>query len=210
MNWERVEVASPWIDSETETQFRAMLEAALERYDRLHLSASLASCVIELASNAGKANLKRVFFEEQNWDIHDSGTYTDRLRKFKEGVLRKEWMLEYIGKAAERGLHIRIVLAHCEDGLKIEVINNLPILAQDERRLREKFQNAMQCETLFEFYRKHQLDDSEGEGLGLAMSVLLLKSESLPASLLRVGSHGNETIARVEIPFTDRFQPTRN
>lgn len=53
-------------------------------------------------------------------------------------------------------------------------------------------------------------DSTEGEGLGLVLSLILLKAENLDPSLFRIGTKNGLTFARIEIPFSNKFVSKRN
>lgn len=61
---------------------------------------------------------------------------------------------------------------------------------------------------LVSFYMANA-DQTEGEGMGLVMNLLLLKGENINPGLFRVGMRDGKTMARIEIPFTDNFKSVR-
>jgi len=193
------------IGCDFEKRLKQAIQGILCVHGRADLDDLVVQCVLELATNATKANVKHLYFREKNWDIHDSRRYLERLEAFRAEVLHHEPMTIYSRRALDEGLSVRVVLEHDARGLKVEVINNLPIIAADERRIREKFRYAMKYESLLDFYMNHG-DLSEGSGLGFALTVLILRSKNIPPSFLRVGMRGAETVARIEIPFTDDHQ----
>ncbi len=188
------------IDDELEQWLQDILHQVLNRYGKAHLKDPLCTCVLELATNANKANMKHVFFRERGWDIHELDAYPARLKEFRDRVLHYESTLEYARKARESGLFVKVHVAHSDEGVKIAVYNNLPVIPEDERRIREKFLHALEYRNLVDFYRDYG-DHSEGSGLGFALMVLMLRSEGIPPSLLRVGTDGEQTAARIEVPF---------
>ncbi|HMW59976.1 MAG TPA: hypothetical protein PKE49_14475 [Leptospiraceae bacterium] len=188
------------IDGELENWLQAVLGDILTSYDRLHLRDPLCTCLLELATNANKANMKHIFFLEKGWDIYDPQLYTERLKEFRDHVLHFESTVAYAEKAKQAGLYVRVSIHHSPAGLKIAVYNNLPVIPEDEKRIREKFLHALEYQNLVDFYRDYG-DNSEGSGLGFALMVLMLRSEGIPPSLLRVGTDGGQTAARIEVPF---------
>jgi len=199
-----IEVVAATVDQEIQERLKIILRRILARYDYSHLEAALFSCTLELAVNANRANVKTIYFEEKNWDLGDNIDYAERLRTFKQEVLSGNWLKTYGDKSAARGLVVRIRFNHSSDGLRIEVINNRPLHPEDEKRIRKKFSTATAYKNLVDFHRAHGTEESEGEGLGVALSVLILKSEKIPPSVLRIGSDGHQTMARIEIPFAVR------
>jgi len=199
-----IEIVTSSIDHEMEERLKTTLNLLLTHYDCMQLEGALFTCTLELAVNAERANVKTVYFEEKNWDLNDSQKYPERLHIFKEEVLSGDWLRAYGAKTAARGLYVRIVFAHSAEGLLIEVLNNRPLLREDERRISEKFSQIENYENLVDFHRDHGDELNEGEGLGVALSVLLLKSENISKSAFNIGSDGTQTMARIQIPFAGR------
>lgn len=160
----------------------------------------LFACILELATNATKANMKYLYFHEHGWDIAKSEEYGERLKRFKIQSRDQAWVKDYARKAKETGLWVQILFTRLAGGVRVEVTNNLPLIPEDERRVREKMQLARKYTSIIDFFQEHG-DDTEGEGLGFAMSVIMLKREKIDPDLFRIGSDGKNTTAAVEIPF---------
>ena len=204
----RIEIVSFRMDEAAERQLLLTIEKILSRYNRESLKDALFACALELATNATKANMKHVFFAEAGLDILDAEDYEKGIAKFKETVLSKKWLSEYGDRAKALGLHVRMIFTHTPDGLRIEIVNNRHILPQDEDRIRQKFQKAMQYDSLADYFMDNS-DQTEGEGLGFAMNILLLKGENIAPSLFRIGREERGTVARIEVPFTANFTSIR-
>ena len=204
---EPMELLLPDVTDANERGVGLALSAVLERYGRAGMQQTLYVCVRELVANAVKANVKNVFFDEEGLDISDHEQYEKGIALFKKH-LNEEWIRVQYRRARERGLDVRIFFTHSMDGLRIEVVNNIEITPEDERRIREKFAKGMSYDNLVSFYLEHG-DDTEGEGIGFALSVLLLRGEHINPALFRVGSSDGRTIARIEIPFTEKFRSIR-
>jgi len=204
----QIKIVSFSVDEAVEQQLRLTVQRILERYERAHLSDAIFACALELATNATKANMKHVFFTELGLDIAIPAEYEEGMARFKKTALTREWLESYADKAQKMDLRVQMVFTHTVDGLRIEIINNRQILPQDEDRIREKFNRAMQYDSLHQYYLDNS-DQTEGEGLGFALSILLLKGENLDASLFRIGREDRGTIARIEVPFTENFVSVR-
>ena len=126
---------------------------------------------------------------------------------FKEKLTFRN-LKEYSNKIKSLNYKVNIRFVYNEFGLRIEVINNTPIPKIDENRLRKKFAAAMKYESISDYYMENA-DHSEGEGLGIALIIILLKNQGLNPEYLRIGSKGDRTIARVEIPFSNDYIPYR-
>ncbi len=203
-----IEIVSPCVDEATEDKLQYALKSILDRYEKSHLQESLFACIVELATNGTKANMKHIFFEESGMDIADPEQHRKGRQLFKEQTHNIDWMKEYAAKALERGYFVKIVITHTPDGLRIEVMNNRPLLPDDERRIRQKLEFGMQYTNIIDYYQEHA-DDAEGEGLGFALNLILMKAEKIDTSLFRIIKAPDATIARIEIPFNEKFETSR-
>lgn len=195
------------LSDEDEAIIEKSIEKILNFYRKPELKEVTYSCVKELMVNGTKANLKNIFFDENNLDINSADDFEEGTQKFKENI--SEQFAKELGKIAiKRGLFVRLIIEHEPMGLRIEAMNNTHINSKDEERLREKLKNAMDCENIIDFYMKFA-DETEGAGIGLALVVVLLKESGIDPSHFRVFIKEKYTTARLEIPFSERFIPTR-
>ncbi|HNM05819.1 MAG TPA: histidine kinase, partial [Leptospiraceae bacterium] len=91
----------------------------------------------------------------------------------------------------------------------IECVNNTPILPAEEKRLREKMKKSMAYDSIAEFYMDN-MDNTEGAGLGIAMTMILLKNEGIDPNLFRIVTKPDKTLARIEVPFTSDYVTFRD
>jgi hypothetical protein len=75
--------------------------------------------------------------------------------------------------------------------------------------MREKMKKAMGYNDIAEFYMDN-MDNTEGAGLGIALIMILMKNEGIDPNLFRIVTTSTYTIARVEIPFTDKYVSIRS
>jgi hypothetical protein len=104
-------------------------------------------------------------------------------------------------------LEVQLHFFHDPRGLRIEV-RSTALLTAEEHRIRRRLTAGMGYEDLVQFYRTHG-DRSEGEGLGLAMVLLLYRAEGLNPHLFRIGVVDGETLARLEVPLSPNFVSVR-
>ena len=175
----------------------------LDKYKKPELQSIVYTCTKELALNGTKANIKRIFFEENNLDINDEEDYEKGIHLYKN-VIREEEVIKYGPKAKQKGLFVKISFIHNAEVLKIEVMNNTEMTDQEATRLREKFSQVMKYDDLMQYYTDHA-DDTEGAGLGLALIMILLMAEGINPGFFRIGMEKNSTIARLEIPLTKEY-----
>jgi hypothetical protein len=68
---------------------------------------------------------------------------------------------------------------------------------------------SMSYNDIAEFYMDN-MDNTEGAGLGIALIMIMMKSEGLDPALFRIGTLEDRTIARVEIPFNAEYVSKRS
>lgn len=195
------------LTNNVEKQLDFLIATVLKKYGREGLQAALYSCVKEIVVNATKANAKRVFFDEHGLKVADRDDYVKGMKRIKE-LLSENWIMEYGRKAKQRNMEVSIAVNHNADGLRIEVKNDADILPTDEERIRLKLAEGTTYDDLASFYMKN-MDNTEGEGLGLVMNLLLLKAENINPALFRVGMVNGKSLARIEIPFSENFKSVR-
>jgi len=194
-------------DAEINKFIRQVIKYACEYYNKPEYSDVLYGCTKELVINATKANLKRIFFQANNWDINNMGHYATGLPKFKK-ILETNEYKNYIEDLKKQNLWVKFNFIHSPDGFIIQVINNSAICNVEEGRIRMKLKRAMKLNDLVQMYNE-DIENSEGSGLGMALIVILMKSVKLDASLFRIGSKNEITTARIEIPFNKNFKTMR-
>ena len=193
---------------DTEKKLDKIIFFLLERYNQPDdLNTLIYTCTKELAINGLKANLKRIYFEENKLDINITADYEAGMQDYKK-CLTEEMATVYGRIAKNKRIFVQITFFHTLHGIRIEVINNSSITSQEERRLREKLSKVMEYEDLMDFYMANA-DDTEGAGMGLALIVTLLKKVGIDPNLFRIIIKPDHTLARLEIPFNKNYVPVR-
>ncbi|MFN3603185.1 MAG: histidine kinase [Leptonema sp. (in: bacteria)] len=193
-----------------EKHIKYALESILKKTEHERYIHSLYTILKELVINGCKANQKRIFFEDHNYNIFNEEDYKKGMEEYKKNF-SEEMAIEYGKKAKQKGLYVLIDFEFDQDGLRIEVINNSTIAAQEEKIMREKLKKSMGYNDLAEFYMDQAMSgESEGAGLGLALIIILLKGEGIDPNYFRIIIEKDKTIARLEIPFTENFVSKRN
>jgi hypothetical protein len=198
-----IRVISYAMSSDVENTLDKIVSRILEKFNRTDLKSLVYTCTKELAINGTKANLKRIFFEEQGLDIEQDTDYEKGMQLYKD-VMKEELTLQYGRKAKLSGLYVKISFVYNEDVLKIEVTNNTTITKQEEKRLREKLATTMKYDDLMQYYMDNA-DDTEGSGMGIALIIILLKGEKIDPNLFRMSIKENITTARIEIPMSKKY-----
>lgn len=184
------------------------LSTILEKYDKLPLVNTVYNVLFESILNGLKANAKKLFFLEHSLNIDDPDDYTKGILLFKKDI-NKSNLRQSGERNRERNIYVRVKFAYDDNGLEIEVLNNTELLPAEETRIREKLALGEKYDDLMSYYMDNS-DSTEGEGLGLVLSLILLKAENLDPSLFRIGTKNGLTFARIEIPFNTKFISKRN
>ncbi|AFM11255.1 hypothetical protein [Turneriella parva] len=192
----------------TEYFMRDFIKKILAKFNRPELAPAIGMIIKELTVNAAKANFKRILFIENNIDVENPADFERGMKIFREAI-SESMALEYGKKAKNARLNVHATFDFDENRLIVEIRNNLPMSRIEEERVREKFAQAMRCNDIAEFMMEN-VDETEGAGLGLILSLMALKSSQIDPHVLTISTnYESETIARVEIPFNEKYQPRR-
>lgn len=173
-----------------------------------NISNILYSALNELITNATRANMKRAYFKLHGIPFDESEHFFQGLTTFREIYPRIHNHPEYHRKLEEMDLEVSIKINLSPERLLIYVENNSLMTGEEERRIREKLAGAMNVKDLIQFSLKHG-DSKEGEGLGLAMVVQLLKYLGFNPGLFRIYTDRQWTVSRLEFPLDDEYLPLR-
>lgn len=195
------------LSEKMEKQIDSVVSLLLSHYNKAELQPTLYSLIKEMVVNGTKANAKHIFLQELNINSDVEQDYHNGMIQMKE-KLSEDFIIEYGQKAKTAGLDVKITFFHNDDGIRVEVTNNLTIIPADEKRLRLKLKEGMGYDDLASFYMAN-VDNTEGEGIGLVMNLLLLKAENIDPALFRVATNDGFTTARVEIPLSENFVSVR-
>jgi len=190
----------------TEFFMRDFIKKILTKFNRPELASAVSMLIKELTVNAAKANFKKLLFLENSIDVKKSDDYERGMRLFREAIT-DTMPFEYGVKAKQASLNVQTSFDFDADRIIIEVRNNLPMSEIEEARVREKLRQAMECEDIADFMMQN-VDETEGAGLGIILSLMALKSSAIDPHALTISTDfKNETIARVEIPLNQNYKP---
>ncbi|HRP69766.1 MAG TPA: hypothetical protein PLY93_09580 [Turneriella sp.] len=193
---------------ETEKDLNLIILRLLNKYNKLDLTATLYTCIKELAVNGAKANIKRILFDEVKIDLENEADYRRGLDVFREKLTDK-FINEYAQKAKNRGLYVDIKFEYDDTQLSVEVVNNSALTKREDERIREKFRDGLKYENIGELYMEMQ-DNSEGAGMGIALILMMLKSENIDPHYFTIYSdYTNKTVAKITFPMSSQFRDER-
>jgi len=178
-------------------QISQALEDFLMDEGRYDCFTSLNYIVAELAGNADKANLKRAHFAVQGLNQADPAQYEKGMAGFKQAVSSEGPSL--VKALTQRKAVLRVWFGRDEKNLVFTVFNNAPLLPIEAQRYREKIELARRYQTIQEVLGV-ELDQSEGGGLGLIITILMLRKLGLDEDQLTLTSDDQGTTATLVIP----------
>jgi putative nucleotidyltransferase with HDIG domain len=194
---EEVYISFQYVTRDIENDISSLLAKVLSRVDMSYLYDTFESIIRELVQNAVKANMKRIWFREMKLDINNSNDYLKGMQRFKEVVYHPEVLREKLLASLYRiTLRLRKVAA----GTVIEISNNAGIVPVELERLKSRVKKAVECANFAEAY-ENMYDASEGAGLGIILSVMLLKNSGMDSDDFIITTNNDLLRISITIPF---------
>ncbi|TGL19996.1 hypothetical protein EHQ46_11430 [Leptospira yanagawae] len=176
-----------------------LLDSLTIQYKIENLSAILFTIVKDLILNGFKANFKRLFFQENQLDIQSPADYELGVRMYKSLILSGRGNA-FEPLAREKNLYVRVKIEHGDTQIKFDIRNNSMLVRGEMQKIRNSLLHAQNYNDIMEYYIERG-DNSEGEGIGIALCIILLKGEGLPTDQFRIYHEDGETIAQLNIPL---------
>lgn len=164
----------------------------------LNIRDTIYTILKEMIINSVKANAKRVFFKQRQADIHNREDYDKHIKEFKKEFLENQDKYKELLK--KNDYNVIILFRFNKQGFQITVKNNVPITEEELNRVRQRIEKSKEYEDMTEIFLD-QADDTEGAGLGLSMSLLMLKNEGISSDYYTIKHLGRDTITRINIPL---------
>ena len=183
---------------ETEEYMEKILEIFLSEFGQDQLASRIGYCMKELAVNAKKANTKRIYFKEKNLDINNPKQYEQGMQSFKQETLDN--IDYYLQKQKEFGLYVKVVYHSKGNSFTMSIHNNSRISRKEQIRVYDRIARSRAFDSMEEALSS-VMDDSEGAGLGIVILVLMLKKMGLDEDAFDIDVEGEETVARITLPF---------
>lgn len=175
-------------------QERIFIEETINKYLNStgldHISTRLSYCLHEQATNAFRANAKRMFFIEKNLDINNPYDYQEGIKVFKSSITNEKDY--YLSLHHKQDLYIKFQIKLEESQLYISIINNASLTEEEKKKIDNKFHLAYKYESIIEALDELQ-DFEEGAGLGLFSIIMILKELGVKKNDFKLFSEGNET-----------------
>ncbi len=181
----------------------ALFAKILASMDRIFLLDTFITIIREICINAVKANAKRVYFRTIGINIDDHERYAEGIEQFKRNVIGHFESMEAELKNSD--LRVSFSIKKDANGLMIQVLNNSVIQPEEMARISMRMEKARHYEDFTEAYEEIY-DDTEGAGLGIVLTVLLLKNSGIGAENYRVVRGEKDTRTLLAIPYELRPQ----
>ncbi|MCU0821342.1 MAG: HDOD domain-containing protein, partial [Spirochaetes bacterium] len=176
----------------------AVIVKILSKHDLAYLLDPINTILREVITNAVKANAKRFYFQKQNLDINNPETYNTGVIGFKNDMIER--FMEIEDELSTSRFIADISFEKIVNGMSIIVKNNTPIHPEELKRIYLRIEKAKTYHDFSEAYGDIY-DDSEGAGLGLVLTILLLKNTGIGEDSFRIESSEHSTYARLDIPY---------
>lgn len=176
----------------------SVLVKILSRFDLTYLLDPVITVLREIITNAVKANAKRYFFKKLNLDINDPESYTKGLKKFKIDMMEKFTEIE--DELNRSGYIADLFIKKTGGGMMLTIKNNAPIHPTELERINIRLEKAKEYQDFTDAY-DDIYDDSEGAGLGLVLTILLLKNTGIGEDSFEIESNEYSTQVHLSIPF---------
>lgn len=195
---ETVEFTVQTLNIPQRRKFNYIIMKYLTLIDRLFYLNPVVTVFNELLDNAIRANMKRVEFDAMELDIHNPDDYKKGIENFSRKFHTKRNIVEKYVEGSEYNTLIRFELNR--KNFTITIINNSEITGTEMERIRERFSRGSE-ERAFLDVHKDVSDISEGAGMGIALSVFMLKSIGLSPEAVKIGNNKGYSITQLNVPL---------
>jgi HD-like signal output (HDOD) protein len=183
---------------QAESRLNKTLATFLGQLNRLELKDVVYTVLKENILNGIKANMKRIYFDRQELDIHNLDQYKKGIETFKD------YMLENLKSFEEQVIiekrYVLIEMWFDQENIYLLIQNNAPIAEEEENRIMERLMKADEIQDTAEVFMMG-MDETEGAGLGLLLMGCLIKNEGIPLTNFDIKSDGDATNATLTIPL---------
>lgn len=187
-----------YFNSDSNLFVNSLVKKVLERNDKIFLHHTLCSVLKELIINAVKANSKRYFFKSNNIDIENIEEYNRGMANFKDFIIDEQESVETMLKKLD--LKVEIYLKKDDGDLKIYIRNNTPLLPAEISRIQKHIRKAKEYKDFTDIFTDDECDDTEGEGLGIILTLFFLKNSGIGEEAFAISSNEKVTQTVLTIP----------
>ncbi len=174
------------------------LSVILQEIKKSHLIEEISYFLREFVTNANKSNLKRVYFKFLSLNIENPNNYQQGMQTFAKDLHDK---LNLLSRDFNKySLYTKVNYHVKKNVLTITVKNSNIPTPQEMDRIKTMIKESKHIRDIAEAYQNLS-DTTEGTGLGLISSMLMLRSMGLDESAYKISLDENnrETIVSVDI-----------
>jgi len=157
----------------------SLLSIILSRRDQGYLLDTFITVLREIFFNSLKAAAKQIFFEINNFNLENKLDYKNGMIKFRDKILVN--IDNFKKKIIKSNFRMQLTLKSSEKNLIINFKSNYKILPLEFERISERLKIIKSNNNFTEIYNEIY-DDSEGAGLGISLTYLLLSHAGIEDS----------------------------
>lgn len=181
--------------------FSGIIHRLFSELDIPFMSEAILVVLRELILNASKANSKRVYFIENNLNINDTREYQKGILEFSSMI--KSDFQQFAQAHKDSDYYIKIFFHKTESSIQIAVENNSAPTQEEAKRINERFEYFKKISDLERAFTDMK-DEMEGSGLGILLSLMLLKRSGIPTENFSFKSDGEITRVIITVPLNLR------
>jgi len=166
--------------------------------DMPYLHGPVENILREMIVNAVKANSKRVYFKKKHMNISNNEDYIAGMEDFKTFIIDQQDAIASDLKSS--GYKVEVILKQNDDGIRVMVRNNNPLMPLEEERIKYRIEKARSYSDFSDIYLDIG-DEEEGEGYGIPLTVLFLRNAGLGDEFFSIQSNGKITQSAFTIPL---------
>lgn len=197
-NGEEVLLRFSFPSNEVLSTVNGIIALSLGKLDLVFLLETVITILRECILNAIKANGKRLFFQNAGASIEDPATYDTVMNTFKTDIIGDFSKLKT--DLIKSDYKVDFKLQKLENSFRIKIENNAVILPKEEKRINERMTNARKFKDFSDAYEE-MYDETEGAGLGIILTILLLKNLGVSPDNFSIKAVGEKTVTTLELPL---------
>ncbi|MDF3818934.1 HDOD domain-containing protein [Leptospira sp. 96542] len=185
------------ITDNVENTIFQVLDRFLLQMDLIFVRESVFAALKETITNAIKANAKRVFFKNRASNIYDNNQYVTEMSEFKKTYLDNRDEIEESLHKHNFGVFVSFI--HNKNLMRIRIMNNVQLTDEEIVRITKRIDKAKTYNDLAEAFADLSSEE-EGAGLGLIMTLMMLKNDGLGDSAFKFETGENKTVFMIDVP----------
>ena len=189
-----------YLDHNSEMKIAEEIELFLTNLNKKYLKNELGYILKEIASNANKANMKRVHFNIKELNIMSEDEYEKGISSFREELSLNYHPL-YTTSAKNYGYYVRLDFFTTKGYLVLSIVNNTTILPLEKERLLKKIQLTARFKSLDEALTDG-LDTKESAGFGITLTIMMLRKLGLNENFFKLIENDKYTQIKIIIPLS--------